>query len=185
MLTRPHTDSLANLALFQGLNDKQLDWLAERLRCKTFAAGTNIITVEQPGEVIFFIVSGTVKVHVEQASGNDVTLAILGRGDTVGEMSLLDSAGRSASVVTLEESTLVWMDRQSFQDNLRLVPALAMNLVRILSSRVRLANEQIQTLATLDTRDLELDLAYSLADVARFRVNVYRRLRPARPSCSS
>ena len=59
MLIQPHTDVLASLALFQGLSDKQIKWLAERLRCKTFAAGTNIITVEQPGDVIFFIVSGT------------------------------------------------------------------------------------------------------------------------------
>jgi CRP/FNR family cyclic AMP-dependent transcriptional regulator len=150
MLTRPHTDALANLALFQGFSEKQIQWMAERLRCKTFAAGTNIITVEQPGDVIFFIVSGTVKVHIEQAGGNDVVLAILGSGDTVGEMSLLDSAGRSASVITLEETTLLWMDRQTFQEGLREIPALAMNLVRVLSTRVRLANEQIQTLATLD-----------------------------------
>ncbi len=150
MLTTPKPDVLAKLALFQGLTPKELELLSERLHCRNFSAGANLITAEQPGEAVYFILSGTVKVHIEQASGNDVVLAILGPGDVVGEMSLVDSAGRSASVVTLEESTLVWMDRQSFQDNLRLVPALAMNLVRILSSRVRLANEQIQTLATLD-----------------------------------
>ncbi len=150
MLAQPHTDALANLALFQGFSEKQITWMAERLHCKTFATGTNIITIEHPGDVIFFIVSGTVKVHVEQASGNDVVLAILGRGDTVGEMSLLDSAGRSASVITLEETTLLWMDRQTFQNCLQEIPALALNLVRMLSQRVRLANEQIQTLATLD-----------------------------------
>lgn len=150
MSAHPQVDSLTGLTLFQGLSARELSWVAERLRCRTFAAGTNIITVEQPGDVIFFIVSGTVKVHIEQASGNDVVLAILGRGDTVGEMSLLDSAGRSASVVTLEETTLLWMDRQTFQASLQEIPALAFNLVRVLSGRVRLANEQIQTLATLD-----------------------------------
>jgi CRP/FNR family cyclic AMP-dependent transcriptional regulator len=96
------------------------------------------------------VLRGTVKIHIEQVGGSDVVLAILGPGDTVGEMSLIDSAGHSASVLTLEESTLLWMDRQNFQQALQTIPELAINLVRILTTRVRLANELIQALATLD-----------------------------------
>ncbi len=150
MLKKTTPENLVQLALFANLDEKQLEWMTERLHCKAFPADTNIITIEQPGEVVFFILSGTVKVHIEQAEGTDVVLAILGPGDTVGEMSLLDSAGRSASAITLEETTLLWMGRQGFQDALQHIPALAFNLVRILSGRVRLANEQIQTLATLN-----------------------------------
>jgi CRP/FNR family cyclic AMP-dependent transcriptional regulator len=79
-----------------------------------------------------------------------VVLAILGAGDTLGEMSLIDSAGRSASAVTLEDSLLLWMDKSAFQEALRRFPVLAQNLVRILSARVRLANELIQALASMD-----------------------------------
>jgi CRP/FNR family cyclic AMP-dependent transcriptional regulator len=149
-MVQPNPKVLEGLPLFSGLDESQMNWLSNRLHCRNFPANTNIITAEQPGNVVFFILSGTVKVHIEQASGNDVVLAILGSGDTVGEMSLLDSAGRSASVETLEESTVLWMDRDNFTDALKAFPALAMNLVRALSARVRLANEQIQTLATLD-----------------------------------
>ncbi|MBN2149366.1 MAG: Crp/Fnr family transcriptional regulator [Anaerolineales bacterium] len=149
-MNKPKPDVLVTLSLFNGLTPKELDALSDRLHCRAFPAGASIITVEQPGEAVYIILSGTVKVHIEQTNGNDVVLAILGPGDVVGEMSLMDSAGRSASVVTLDESTLLWIDRLSFQESLRSTPALAMNLVRILSSRVRLANEQIQTLATLD-----------------------------------
>ena len=100
----------------------------------------------------------------EADRGNDVVLAILGQGDIVGEMSLLDSAGRSASVETLEESTLLWMDRESFQQALNTIPALAMNLVRVLAARVRLANEHIQTLATLDVYGRVARLLLAFAD---------------------
>jgi alkanesulfonate monooxygenase SsuD/methylene tetrahydromethanopterin reductase-like flavin-dependent oxidoreductase (luciferase family) len=65
-------------------------------------------------------------------------------------MSMLDSAGRSANVVTLEETRVVWMDREAFQEALQTMPAISMNLVRILAARVRLANELIQALASLD-----------------------------------
>lgn len=141
---------LAELPLFHGLSLNELLWLGERLRCKTYPAEMNLITAEMPGEVVYIILRGTVKIHIEQADGGDVVLALLGRGDTVGEMSLIDSAGRSASVLTLEESVLLWLDKASFQDALQRIPTLALNLVRILAGRVRLANELIQALATLD-----------------------------------
>jgi len=90
-----------------------------------------------------------VKIHVEQADGRDVTLAILGRGDTVGEMSLVDSGalGQRADVgrfaLALDgQNRLCGMPARH--------PRISQNLVRILSGRVRLANELIQALATLD-----------------------------------
>jgi CRP/FNR family cyclic AMP-dependent transcriptional regulator len=142
--------ALAEVPLFQGLDMQHLIWLAGQLRYKTFPAGTNIITADTPGELVYIVLRGTVKIHIEQVGGGDVVLAILGSGDTVGEMSLIDSAGRSASVLTLEESTLLWLDRPTFQEALQRIPQLATNLIRILSNRVRLSNELIQALATLD-----------------------------------
>jgi CRP/FNR family cyclic AMP-dependent transcriptional regulator len=142
--------TLSEIDLFRGLTLEQLAWLNSHLHRKTFVSGTNIITAEQPGEVVYIILSGTVKIHVEQADGTDVIIAILGAGDTVGEMSMVDSASRSANVITQEETTLLWMDRSAFQECLRTLPAITYNLVSILSGRLRLANEQIQALATLD-----------------------------------
>jgi CRP/FNR family transcriptional regulator, cyclic AMP receptor protein len=150
MIMCSNPDILTELSLFRGLPAHQLTWLAGQLHYRTFAGGTNIMTAEQPGEVVYFVLSGTVKIHVEQTEGSDVILAILGRGDTVGEMSLIDSAGRSASVLTLEETTLLWMDGAAFQQALRDIPELALNLVKVLSARVRLANELVQALATLN-----------------------------------
>lgn len=135
--------------LFRGLSAEEVQWLGKRLHHRAFPAGSNIMLVEQPGEVVYIILKGTVKIHVEQPDGKDVIIAILGPGDTVGEMSLLDSAGRSASVVTLEPSTMLWMDRSTFLESLARLPKVSNNLVSILLERLRLANEQIQTLASL------------------------------------
>ena len=141
---------IGDIELFRGLSAAQLSQVSGHLYCRTYPAGANIITVEQPGEVVYLIQNGTLKIHIEQANGSDVILAILGRGDIVGEMSLVDSAGRSASVITLEESKLFWMAGKDFQECLRAYPLIAQNLVRILSRRVRLANELVQALANLD-----------------------------------
>ena len=141
---------LTLIPLFKGLGETQLAWIAQRAHRRLVPNGTSIITAEQPGEAVYVILLGTVKIHIEQADGRDVVLAIIGAGDTLGEMSLLDSAGRSASAVTLEDSLLLWMDKAAFQQMLADFPPVALNLVRIMSSRVRLNNELIQALATLD-----------------------------------
>jgi CRP-like cAMP-binding protein len=79
-------------------------------------------------------------------------------------MSLIDSSGRSANVVTTEKSRLLWMDRNTFQTCLRNMTSLANNLVRLLSIRLRFANEQIQALCTLDVAGRVARQILALAD---------------------
>jgi CRP/FNR family cyclic AMP-dependent transcriptional regulator len=131
---------LGEIPLFRGIALERLKRLNEVMHRKTVPAGTNMITAEQPGEVVYILLEGTVKILIEQVDGREVILAFLGAGDTVGEMSLVDSAGRSANVMTMEKCTFLWMDRNTFQDCLR----------RLLAGRLRMANEQIQSLSSLD-----------------------------------
>lgn len=140
---------LADIELFAGLTLTQLDWIAQHAHRRIFEAGRNVMTIEQPGEVVYIILHGTVKIHIEQGE-RDVILAIRGAGDLLGEMSLIDSMGHSASVVTLETSLMLWMDKTTFNYILDNFTPVARNLVKILSARVRLANQLIQALATLD-----------------------------------
>lgn len=140
---------LSYIKLFEGMTPTQLDWVAQRAHRRVFEAGRNVITIEQPGEAVYIILHGTVKIHIEQPE-RDVILAILGSGDMLGEMSLIDSVGRSASAVTLESSLLLWMDKVTFNYILDNFPPVARNLVKIMSARVRLSDQLIQALATLD-----------------------------------
>src|SRR5262245_11447731 len=84
------------------------------LSCKTLPAGVTLMTAEQVGVDVYFILSGTVKVHCEQEDGSDVIMAILGPGEIVGEMSVLGQTIRSASVVTIESCVMLWMDCAAF-----------------------------------------------------------------------
>jgi CRP/FNR family transcriptional regulator, cyclic AMP receptor protein len=158
----PHR--LGSLELFQGLSDGELARINGLLRGQTVQAGTHFITAEQPGEVVYVLLEGTVKIYVTRADGREVILAFLGPGDTVGEMSLVDSSGRSANVVTTEPSRLLWMDRATFQGCLRDLAPLANNLVKLLAHRLRFANEQIQALCTLDVSGRVARQILALAD---------------------
>src|SRR5579859_7444473 len=115
---------LGELLLFRDLPPEHLRELNTVLRRRTVPAGTDLITAEEPGDIAYIIRNGTVKIHGEQADGSSVILAILGPGEIVGEMSLIENSDRSASVVTLEESTLFWMNRDTFDACLHSMPQL-------------------------------------------------------------
>ena len=155
---------LSKVPLFEGLTSGQLEKVASSLRPMSFPAHRDIMMTEQPGEAVYIILSGTLKVHVEQADGRDVILALLGPGQTVGEMSIVDEVGRSASVLTLEDTKLLWMDRASFLACVTTIPRLSLNLMRVFSRRLRLANIQIASLATLDVYGRVARQILALAD---------------------
>lgn len=141
---------LAALSLFNGLSADELREVGSVLRQRAFPAGSHVMTAEQRGEALYIVLSGSVKIFLNESDGTEVILALLGPGDSVGEMSLVDDAGHSADVMTLEDSQLLWMDRAAFRRCLREVPLLAHNLLRELSTRLRAANLQVRAFATLD-----------------------------------
>jgi len=142
--------ALGEIILFQGLTVAELTKLNDLLHRKTFPAGTTFINAEQPGEAVYVIVDGAVKVFTEDTEGTEVILAILPAGEVVGELSLLDRGGRSANATALEETTVFWMDRASFGECLRTMPEIHRNLFNLLCNRLRLANERIQSLSVQD-----------------------------------
>jgi CRP/FNR family transcriptional regulator, cyclic AMP receptor protein len=141
---------LQEVALLRGLPPERLEELAPMLHERSFPANTNVITAEERGEGVYAILSGTVKVYVTDPDGSEVIIAVLGPGEIVGEMSLADSLGRSASVLTLERSSFLWMDRKTLLASMEESPVVARNLASILSRRLRLANTHTRSLAALD-----------------------------------
>jgi CRP/FNR family cyclic AMP-dependent transcriptional regulator len=141
---------LRRIALFRDLELGDLAVLNGLMRRQELPAGARLMATETPGDSAYVIRHGAVKVQVEQEDGRDVIVAILGPGEIVGEMSVVDRETRPGSVVTLEDSVLFWIDREAFQNCLQTMPRLTLNLTEIMSRRIRIANERIKALATLD-----------------------------------
>jgi CRP/FNR family cyclic AMP-dependent transcriptional regulator len=140
---------LAHIPLFAGLSRAEEARLAAMLRPLAVPKHTNLMALEQPGDTVYAVVQGTLRVQVEQEDGALVILAFLGAGDTVGEMGVLEATSRSATVVAVEPCRLLWLDRVSFDAALSTMPGLSRNLLLVLSRRLRLSNERIQVLARL------------------------------------
>ena len=150
---------LETIPLFRGLTPTEQRHLHNLLGVSTFPAGTDILTAEQPGDVAYIVLDGTVKVQVVRPDGTAVILAILRAGEVAGEMSLVDRLGRSATVVAMEQTTLAWLTHTDFWNCLRSMPTMTYNLAGIHSWRLRLSNSHVVALATLD---IEGRLAYQL-----------------------
>src|SRR5947209_20531810 len=110
------------------MSDADLKEIHNLLNCRTFPAGTNVISFQMPGDVVYIIREGTLKIKVDQADGKEVIIAMLGAGEVVGELSVIDGVRRSADVFTQEASTLLWMDAKSFEKLLEAKPQLTKNL---------------------------------------------------------
>ncbi|NOH13828.1 MAG: Crp/Fnr family transcriptional regulator [Chloroflexi bacterium] len=150
VLTLDHSiDFVSQVALFDGFEAQELEWVNAHLNRDTFREGSTIITEGQAGHVVYIVHSGSLKVYALQVDGTEVVLSIIGPGDVVGEMSLVDESERSASVVTLEDSDLLWMERSSFEEGMQRIPRFAQNMARLLSERVRLSTAHIRSLAAL------------------------------------
>jgi CRP/FNR family cyclic AMP-dependent transcriptional regulator len=126
-------------------------------------AGARIIEAEDASSTAHIVIDGAVKVLIERQNGSEVFLAILGAGEVVGEMGLIDHHVRSATVVTIVESTIASMTSIEFQRCLRTMPQMTYNLLEILSRRLRVANGRIEALASLD---VEGRVARCLLDLA-------------------
>ena len=150
LTTHTNNDELGKLPLFAGLSDSELTTIGAMLRRKVCTGGTNFISAEQPGEAVYIIEQGTVKVHVAQADGRDVIIAVLGPGEVVGEIAILEHTTRTANVLALEHTRLLWMAGTDFFDCLDTMPVMSVNLLKMLAKRLRLSSAQIESLAAHD-----------------------------------
>ena len=164
MAGAPDPRDLGTLDLFRGLSPAELAQVNDLLGRTTYPAGARILTVSQPGEMAYIILDGTLKVSTIQSNGRELTLALLGPGEIVGELALTDRSGRSADVEALEKATLVWIDRNTFERLRRELPAITENLLRLMARRLRLANAQLQAIATLDVHGRVARQLLALAD---------------------
>jgi len=117
---------------------------------RTFPAHTMLWDRGQCGEGIYVLLQGTVKVAVRRHR-TEVILDILGAGQVLGEISTVDEAGHSASVMTLETCRLIWMEAADFAACRYTIPSLNHNLVAILTQRLSRISARLEALATLDS----------------------------------
>ncbi len=131
-----HEEALAAVPLFSQLSRKDLTRLGRSVVQRKYKKGETIVKQGESAVAFFVIVNG--RVEVSQASGaKSQKLAELGRGETFGDMALLDGGPRAATVKALEDTECLVLSRWDFVAELRTNPYVAVAMLPILSRRLR------------------------------------------------
>ena len=138
---------IQTVPLFSDLSETSLKIITEKMVARSYDKEKMILIEESAGETFFLICKGTVKITRMSDDGREVILAILGEGDFFGEMALLDGEGRSANVVALENAEVLTLQRSDFLEILEKFPKIAIHLLEELTRRIRLSDQQIESLS--------------------------------------
>lgn len=142
---------LARLPLFAGLPAAALDDIIRHIRMRRFDRGTVIFHKDDPGSLLYIILTGAVKISVSSDSGKDLVLSILAPGDFFGELSLFDEEPRSATAEAIEDNTqTLILPRQDFLELVNRNPDMATHILTLLSRRLRQADVLAQDACLLD-----------------------------------
>jgi CRP/FNR family transcriptional regulator, cyclic AMP receptor protein len=148
---------------FAGLPDATLAAIAAAGVTRAYPKHALLIREGDVGDALFILLAGRVKVYASNEDGREVVIDFHGPGEYVGEMSL-DGAPRSASVVTVEPTECAIVDRAQFREFVLAHPEFAMHLVLKLIHRVRVATENVKSLALSDVYGRLARLLNALAE---------------------
>jgi CRP-like cAMP-binding protein len=158
------SDVLRKVPLFSELSPVDFQRVLDVARERTHPKNSVILFEDDPGDALFVVCGGQVKVVLIGEDGREVILSVLGEGEFFGEMALIDDEPRSAHVIAMEDSMLVVLRREDFAPILSSTPAIAIALLRELSRRLRRVDEKVGSLVLLDVNGRVARLLLDMAD---------------------
>ena len=142
--------ALLRTEVFRALQPDAIDALLARASFRRVERGSAILRRGDPYGPMVVLMAGRVRVSVVSEDGKEVTLAVLGRGEVLGELSLLDGEPFSADVTAMEDCALLVIERSQFLNLLRQNSDLCLHLMALLARRLRRTNAALEDIALLD-----------------------------------
>lgn len=141
---------LQKTTLFTDMPVADLQAVAIDIVPRAFAQGEIIFHEGDPGQMLYLIQSGQVRIFVNGLDGSETSVILFGRpGEIFGELAVVDGMPRSATAVALGQTILYTMSHENFRKHTLRYPQLAFNFMKVLSSRVRSSTQHMDSLASL------------------------------------
>jgi CRP-like cAMP-binding protein len=148
--TEAHGFSSSKLAVlrrhpfFSDLDPEALDQLCRYARHATLKRGATLFSKGDPGNSLYAVITGTVKMSISSADGRSAILNIIGPGEIFGDMALLDGRARSADAIANSNCEVFVIDRREFIPFVKSQPTLAMKFIELLCTRLRQTSDQVE-----------------------------------------
>lgn len=147
---RPLAETLAGIPFFSGLDAASLESVGRGMRARRFRRGEVIFHQGDPGDALFIVMGGAIKIMLPSETGDEAILATLRPGDVFGELALLDGAPRSATAVALEATETLILPRDQFRELLATEPAIRDALLASIAAELRRLTNHVEELHFLD-----------------------------------
>ena len=150
---RPALDKLwlfRNHPVFGQLAPDQIEHLCSYAQTRRINRGATIFKKGDPGNSLFAIAAGTVKIDVPSPGGRDAVFNLVQEGEILGEIALLDGQPRTADATAMTDCVLIVIDRRDFVPFVTARPEIAMKLIEVLCGRLRHTSQQIEDVMFLD-----------------------------------
>ncbi|MBF0581607.1 MULTISPECIES: CRP-like cAMP-activated global transcriptional regulator GlxR [Corynebacterium] len=144
------TEILSRAGIFQGVDPSAVRFLIEQLDSVTFPRGTTIFDEGEPGDRLYIIISGKVKLARHSVDGRENLLTVMGPSDMFGELSIFDPGPRTSSAICVTEVTAATMDSGMLQQWITEHPEIPQQLLRVLARRLRRTNNSLADLIFTD-----------------------------------
>jgi CRP-like cAMP-binding protein len=128
---------IAAQELFRKLSERELDDLVQAVHVKRVAAREELCHKDDPGNQLYVIVEGLLKAQTTSPAGDDVVFSIMGPGEMFGELALFCGGKRTATVIAIQDSQLLLIDRRELFPFLRRHPDAAIKLLEVLALRAQ------------------------------------------------
>jgi CRP-like cAMP-binding protein len=155
---------LRRTALFAALSDGELARLAQDLHRRSYLAGETIFNQGEEGNAVYVVEMGRVRIYVQTEEGQEISVVFYGRGEMFGEMALVDRRPRSATAVAMEDTVVLAMGSRQFYRHLQENYQVALNLMQLLSRRIRETTALVQAMASMDVSRRTVQALLQLAE---------------------
>jgi CRP-like cAMP-binding protein len=149
----PAGESLAGIRLFADLDASARETIARLCQGRRVPAGHELVHDGDTTDDVYFVVSGKVRATIFAVSGKEVSFRDLGPGESVGDLSAIDGRSRSATVVAIEESTVLSMTSSAFWTVLENHTIVSRVMLKQLSAVVRALSDRVVEYSTLGVKN--------------------------------
>lgn len=131
------SQTLSRVAIFSGLNESEIAYLARHVVPRHFSAGETVFAEGEPCAGLYVVESGHVRIFKSSAGGREQVLSIEGPGSSVAELPVFDGGNYPASVTAVDDATLLFVSKQDFHSLCLAHPQVALKVLRAVGSRLR------------------------------------------------